>query len=143
MYEKRLSLAGIATIVISFIAIIYSVLPVEGDASMFSFLAVILGALVYTPMFFINHNKKRHAYKVPCYVTSAIVTSLLMIGGFLAGATKTFGEPSIYSGIFLLVCYLVAIMFFKPVTMQKIIVFLMVASMIGGSLAEHFVDKAF
>ncbi len=138
--EKYVNYSGFLTILLLIGAIVFSLVPMNFDAGLFYTLAVVVMAFIFTPLFFINHKKVFNAYKVPCYTASALVGILLMFGSLLAGITQTFGEPNFYTGGFMVLCYLVVILLFKPPSKHSIIVVATSVLMIGSMLTTHLLD---
>lgn len=138
--EKYVNYSGLLAILLIIGAIIFNLFPIHFDAGIFYTLAVVVMAFVFTPLFFINHKKVFNAYKIPCYTASTIVGLLLMFGSLLAGVTQTFGEPNFYTGAFMILCYMIVILLFKPSSKHSIIVVALSVLMIGSLLTTHLLE---
>lgn len=140
MLKKIVILTGVLGILLALAALLLQIFTPGGPVSWLYTLAALVMAVVFTPLFFINHKKTFDAYKIPCYTMSAIIGALLMIGALLSGVTGALGEPNIYSGIFLLLCFLLTILFFKPQTVIKTVLIIQIVLMAGAILSIHLVN---
>ena len=138
--EKYVNYSGLLAILLVIGAIILSLVPMNIDAGLFYTLSVVVMAFVFTPLFFINHKKVYDAYKVPCYTASGIIGFLMIFGSLLAGVTQTFGEPNFYSSAFMVLCYLIVILLFKPSIKHSIIVVAISVLLIGSLLTTHMLE---
>ncbi len=135
---KYLSYSGILALLLIIASIVLNLLSLDFNNQTLLTLGGLVLAFVFTPLFFIHHKQTLDAYKVPCYIASAIVGAILMLGSVLAGNTMAFGESSFYTGGFLALAYMVALLLFKPAAMQKVWVVLLSLLMIGGIFVQHF-----
>ena len=140
MMEKYANYTGILAILFTLAAVILTLLAVDFNSGTFLTLGGLVMALAFTPLFFINHKQKFDAYRVPCYITSTIVSGLLILGAILSGNSMAFGEPNFYSGSFLALCFMIAILLFKPPAIHRVIVIILTILMIGGFLAKHLME---
>ncbi|MFP4469849.1 MAG: hypothetical protein ACOCX8_00965 [Bacteroidota bacterium] len=142
MLGKLAIVTGILAIVLG-IAVIVIQLATPGPPAHWLYnLSALLMALVFTPLFFIHHYKKYDAYKIPCYSMSAVIGALLMIASLLSGLTGSLGEPNLYSGLFLLICFLLVILLFKPKYGIVLVLVLQVLVMSGALFSLHFLNMA-
>lgn len=138
--EKYVNYTGILAIAFTLAALILTLLAVNFNSNAFLTIGCLLMALIFTPLFFIYHKQKYDAYKVPCYITSAIVSGLLIIGSILSGNSMALGEPNFYSGGFLALCFMIALLMFKPPAVHKVIIVVFSLIMIGGLLVRLTTD---
>lgn len=138
--EKYLNYTGLLAILLFVVAIVMRIVPIDGDAGLFYTLSAILTTFVYTPLFFVNHKKVYDAYKVPCYIASTLVAILLIFGSWLAGATNSFGEPNFYTGSFMVLCYMIVMLLFKPSRKQSSIVISISILMVIGLATSLLVN---
>ncbi len=140
MLNRILISAGILAVLLS-VAVIVVQFVSPGPAGRWLYnLSALMMALVFTPLFFVHHRKTRNAYMIPCYVMSAVIGALLMIASLLSGVTGSFGEPNLYSGLFLLLCFLVVILLFKPGYDAVLVLVFQVLVMAGAMLSLHFLS---
>lgn len=138
--EKYANYTGILAILLTMAALILILMAVDFNSGALINSGGLLMALAFTPLFFINHKQKYDAYRVPCYITSALVSGLLILGAILSGNSQSFGAPNFYSGGFLALCYMIAILLFKPPAMHRVIVIILTIVMIGALLAKHLME---
>jgi hypothetical protein len=136
--EKILNLTGLLAILLVVAALLIRLIPVDGNPGIFYTLSVLITAVVFTPLFFVNHKKMYDAYKIPCYTASAIVGILLMLGSMLAGGSQVFGESNFYSGAFIVLCYAVVILLFRPAARRSQIVITLSVLMIADMYVRNF-----
>jgi hypothetical protein len=116
-------------------------LAIDFDGDIFMTLGILVMVFAFTPLFFINHKQKYDNYKVPCYITSGIVTAMLLLGGWLSGNSNAFGQPNAYSGSFLVLCYMIAILFFKPAIKNKTLAIVFSVLMIATTMLPVLIDR--
>lgn len=138
--EKYANYTGILAILLTLAGLILILMAVDFNSGALITSGGLLMALAFTPLFFINHKQKYDAYRVPCYITSALVSGLLILGAILSGNSMSFGAPNFYSGGFLALCYMIAILLFKPSTAHRFIVISLTILMIGALLAKHLAE---
>ncbi len=138
--EKYANYTGIVAILLMLAALIIILVGIDFNGNGLITAGGLVMTLAFTPLFFIGHKQKYDAYKVPCYITSAIVSALLMLGSTLAGNSDSFGQPNFYSGGFLALCYMVALLMFKPSGNQKTITVVFTMILIGALLAMHVME---
>lgn len=138
--EKYANYTGILGILLALAALIIILVGIDFNGNALITAGGLVMTLAFTPLFFIGHKQKYDAYKVPCYITSTIVTALLILGSTLAGNSNAFGEPNFYSGGFLALCYMIALLMFKPSGNQKTITVIFTVFFIGAFLAMHVME---
>jgi hypothetical protein len=138
--EKYANYTGILAILLMLAALIIILVGIDFNGASLITAGGLVMTLAFTPLFFIGHKQKYDAYKVPCYITSSIVTALLILGSVLAGNSDAFGQPNFYSGGFLALCYMVALLLFKPSGNQKTITVIFSIVLIGALLAKHVLE---
>ena len=142
MLNKILISAGILAVLFSIAVIVVQFVSPGPTARWLYNLSALMMALVFTPLFFFYHYKTRDAYMIPCYVMSAIIGALLMVASLLSGVTGSFGEPNLYSGLFLLLCFLVVILLFRPGYGVVLVLVFHVLLMSGAMVSIHMLHTS-
>lgn len=138
--ERYVSLSGMLSILLIAASLAIRLLAIDFDSEIFMTLGSLIMIFAFTPLFFANHKQKYDNYKVSCYITSGIVTALLLLGGWLSGNSNVLDQPNAYSGSFLVLCYMIAILFFKPIIKNKTLVVAFSVLMIVTMMLPELID---